>query len=153
MAGRNEVIFSIRAIDSTDQTNPFDLLRRHGIRTLVAIRSIPGSRGSPQYEQSTYEARSSRKGLLTSSPPPPVTTSGGALPGPLGGPQVAMDVNTLVGRPAPPFALSDSGGLGFPAAQVEGPGRCSSSIWASLETCACSSYVSCKVSRCAPTQG
>jgi hypothetical protein len=44
----------------------------------------------------------------------PVTTSGVTLPGPLGGPQVAMDVNTLVGRPAPAFTLSDSEGLSFP---------------------------------------
>jgi hypothetical protein len=43
-----------------------------------------------------------------------VTSSGLALPGPLGGPQVAMDVNTLVGRPAPSFTLSDSDGLSFP---------------------------------------
>ena len=43
-----------------------------------------------------------------------VTSSGVALPGPLGGPQVAMDVNTLVGRPAPSFTLSDSDGLSFP---------------------------------------
>ena len=52
------------------------------------------------------------------SPPPlastSVTTSGVALPGPLGGPQVATDVNTLVGRPAPPFTLSDSEGQSFP---------------------------------------
>ncbi len=43
-----------------------------------------------------------------------VTTSGVALPGPLGGPQVAMDVNTLVGRPAPPFTLLDSDERSFP---------------------------------------
>ena len=43
-----------------------------------------------------------------------VTSSGVALPGPLGGPQVAVDVNTLVGRPAPSFTLSDSDGLSFP---------------------------------------
>lgn len=33
-----------------------------------------------------------------------------ALPGPLGGPTVAQDVNTLVGRPGPAFALPDSDG-------------------------------------------
>ena len=43
-----------------------------------------------------------------------VTTSGVALPGPLGGPQVAVDVNTLVGRPAPPFRLLDSDEQSFP---------------------------------------
>ena len=41
----------------------------------------------------------------------PVNASVVTLPGPLGGPQVAMDVNTLVGRPAPAFTLSDSDGL------------------------------------------
>jgi len=33
-----------------------------------------------------------------------------ALPGPLGGPTVAQDVNTLIGRPGPAFALPDSDG-------------------------------------------
>lgn len=37
-----------------------------------------------------------------------------ALPGPLGGPGVSMDVNTLVGKPAAAFTLSDSDGLNFP---------------------------------------
>ena len=36
--------------------------------------------------------------------------SGTGLPGPIGGPSVAMDVNTLVGKPAPAFTLSDSDG-------------------------------------------
>jgi len=36
------------------------------------------------------------------------------LRGPLGGPGVSMDVNTLIGRPAPSFTLSDSDGLSFP---------------------------------------
>lgn len=34
----------------------------------------------------------------------------GGLPGPLGGPSVAQDVNTLVGTPAPAFTLSDADG-------------------------------------------
>lgn len=36
-----------------------------------------------------------------------------ALPGPLGGPTVSQDVNTLVGRPAAAFALSDSEGNSY----------------------------------------
>ena len=35
---------------------------------------------------------------------------GTGLPGPIGGPSVAMDINTLVGKPAPAFTLSDSDG-------------------------------------------
>jgi hypothetical protein len=35
------------------------------------------------------------------------------LPGPLGGPSVAEDVNTLIGKPAPPFTLSDSDGTSY----------------------------------------
>ncbi len=37
----------------------------------------------------------------------------GGLPGPRGGPEVAQDVNTLVGKPAPPFTLSDSEGKSY----------------------------------------
>lgn len=50
------------------------------------------------------------------SPPTSVslTTGGGTLPGPLDGSSVAMDVNTLVGNPAPAFTLSDSEGRSFP---------------------------------------
>ena len=44
----------------------------------------------------------------------PVSTSAVAIPGPLGGPQVAMDVNTLLGRPAPAFTLVDSEERSFP---------------------------------------
>jgi len=44
----------------------------------------------------------------------PVSTSAVAIPGPLGGPQVAMDVNTLLGRPAPAFTLLDSEERSFP---------------------------------------
>lgn len=42
------------------------------------------------------------KGTATSGP--------GGLPGPLGGPNVAQDVNSLVGKPAPAFTLADSEG-------------------------------------------
>ena len=42
------------------------------------------------------------------------STSAVALPGPIGGPAVSMDVNTLVGRPAPAFTLSDSEERSFP---------------------------------------
>ena len=38
------------------------------------------------------------------------SVSGTGLPGPIGGPSVAMDVNTLLGKPAPAFTLSDSDG-------------------------------------------
>ncbi len=44
----------------------------------------------------------------------PQTTGGASLPGPLGGSSVAMDVNTLVGKPAPAFTLSDSEERNFP---------------------------------------
>lgn len=43
----------------------------------------------------------------------------GALPGPIGGPDVAQDVNTLVGKPAPAFTLADSEGKAYAVA----PGR------------------------------
>ncbi len=33
-----------------------------------------------------------------------------SLPGPIGGPEAAQDVNTLVGKPAPAFTLPDSEG-------------------------------------------
>ncbi len=36
--------------------------------------------------------------------------SGTGLPGPAGGRQVAQDVNTLVGQPAPPFTLASAEG-------------------------------------------
>jgi hypothetical protein len=45
----------------------------------------------------------------------------GALPGPLGGPDVAQEVNTLVGKPAPAFTLADSEGK--PYAVTPGRGR------------------------------
>jgi hypothetical protein len=44
----------------------------------------------------------------------PVSTTAVTLPGPLGGSAVSMDVDTLVGRPAPAFTLSDSEGVSFP---------------------------------------
>jgi hypothetical protein len=44
----------------------------------------------------------------------PVTASSASLPGPLGGSSIAMDVNTLVGRPAPAFTLADSEDRSFP---------------------------------------
>jgi len=43
------------------------------------------------------------------------------LPGPIGGSSVAMDVNTLVGKPAPAFTLSDSDGTSY--AVTPGQGR------------------------------
>lgn len=43
------------------------------------------------------------------------------LPGPLGGPDVAQDVNTLVGKPAPAFTLADSEGKSY--AVTPGRGR------------------------------
>ncbi len=38
---------------------------------------------------------------------------GTGLPGPIGGSTVAVDVNTLVGKPAPAFTLSDSDGTSY----------------------------------------
>jgi cytochrome oxidase Cu insertion factor (SCO1/SenC/PrrC family) len=43
------------------------------------------------------------------------------LPGPLGGPDVAQDVNTRVGKPAPAFTLADSDGKRY--AVTPGRGR------------------------------
>jgi hypothetical protein len=43
------------------------------------------------------------------------------LPGPLGGPSVAVDVDSLVGTPAPAFTLSDSNGTSY--AITPGQGR------------------------------
>lgn len=40
----------------------------------------------------------------------PGVSGAGGLPGPLGGPDVAQDVNTLVGRPGRAFTLADSEG-------------------------------------------
>ncbi len=41
-------------------------------------------------------------------------TSVAKLPGPIGGPTVSMDVNTMIGKPAPRFTLSDSEGRTYP---------------------------------------
>ncbi len=40
-------------------------------------------------------------------------SSGTGLPGPIGGSSVAVDVNTLVGKPAPAFTLLDSDGTSY----------------------------------------
>ncbi len=42
------------------------------------------------------------------------------LPGPLGGPTVAQDVNTLVGKPAPAFTLSDAEGTSHAVSPGQG---------------------------------
>lgn len=44
----------------------------------------------------------------------------GELPGPLGGPSVAQDVGTLVGKPAPGFTLSDSDGKSYTVTPGQG---------------------------------
>lgn len=51
---------------------------------------------------------------------PQAAVSGGALPGPLGGSSVAQDVNTLVGKPAPPFTLAGSDGKGYTVTPGQG---------------------------------
>ena len=48
-------------------------------------------------------------------------SSGRGLPGPIGGSSVAVDVNTLVGKPAPAFTLLDSDGTSY--AITPGQGR------------------------------
>ena len=40
-------------------------------------------------------------------------TGPNGLPGPIGGTDVAQDVNTMVGKPAPAFALPDSEGRSY----------------------------------------
>jgi hypothetical protein len=42
------------------------------------------------------------------------------LPGPLGGSSVAVDVNTLVGKSAPAFTLSDSDGTSYAVTPGQG---------------------------------
>ena len=49
------------------------------------------------------------------------SVSGTGLPGPIGGSSVAVDVNTLVGKPAPAFTLLDSDGTSY--AITPGQGR------------------------------
>jgi uncharacterized protein (DUF488 family) len=46
-----------------------DLVRAHGVRTVVDIRSIPRSRHNPQYEQATLRARLAAAGLSYSHLP------------------------------------------------------------------------------------
>ncbi len=55
--------------------------------------------------------------LLDRSESPPRS---GGLPGPLGGPEIAQDVNSLVGRPAPAFTLSDSEGQSYAVTPGQG---------------------------------
>ncbi len=59
-------------------------------------------------------ARPSPKPTSTLVTTPISTSAAVGLPGPLGGPAVSMDVNTLVGRPAPAFTLLDSEERSFP---------------------------------------
>lgn len=47
-------------------------------------------------------------------------TGPGGLPGPLGGSSVAQDVNTLVGKPAPGFTLTDSEGQSYAVTPGQG---------------------------------
>ncbi|MFL5802842.1 MAG: hypothetical protein ACJ8CR_14005, partial [Roseiflexaceae bacterium] len=42
------------------------------------------------------------------------------IPGPLGGPESAQDVNTLVGKPAPAFTLPDSDGKRYTVTPGQG---------------------------------
>jgi len=49
----------------------------------------------------------------------PAPGSGG-LPGPIGGPAVAQDVNTLIGKPAPAFTLPDSEGKRYTVTPGQG---------------------------------
>lgn len=44
----------------------------------------------------------------------------GELPGPLGGVNISQDVNTLVGRPAPSFTLSDAEGTTYTVTPGQG---------------------------------
>lgn len=47
-------------------------------------------------------------------------TSFGGLPGPIGGPEIAQDVNTLIGKPAPAFTLPDSDGKRYTVTPGQG---------------------------------
>ena len=53
-------------------------------------------------------------------PRPETATSPGGLPGPLGGPEIAQDINTLVGKPAPAFSLPDSEGKRYTVTPGQG---------------------------------
>jgi hypothetical protein len=44
----------------------------------------------------------------------------GGLPGPIGGPELAQDVNTLIGKPAPTFTLPDSDGKRYTVTPGQG---------------------------------
>lgn len=44
----------------------------------------------------------------------------GGLPGPIGGPGIAQDINTLIGRPAPGFTLADSEGTRYTVTPGQG---------------------------------
>ena len=53
-------------------------------------------------------------------PRPETATSSGGLPGPIGGSEVAQDINTLVGKPAPAFSLPDSEGKRYTVTPGQG---------------------------------
>ena len=53
-------------------------------------------------------------------PRPETATSPGGLPGPLGGPEIAQDINTLVGKPAPSFTLPDPEGKRYTVTPGQG---------------------------------
>jgi len=53
-------------------------------------------------------------------PRPETGTGPGGLPGPLGGPEIAQDVNTLIGKPAPSFTLPDSEGKRYTVTPGQG---------------------------------
>jgi len=53
-------------------------------------------------------------------PRPEIATSSGGLPGPIGGPEVAQDINTLVGKLAPAFSLPDSEGKRYTVTPGQG---------------------------------
>ncbi len=50
----------------------------------------------------------------------PATSGPDGLPGPLGGPNVAQDVATMVGQPAPAFTLADSEGNSYTVTPGQG---------------------------------
>jgi hypothetical protein len=56
--------------------------------------------------------------LLRSRPETAARPNG--IPGPLGGPEIAQDVNTLVGKPAPAFTLPDSDGKRYTVTPGQG---------------------------------
>lgn len=47
--------------------------------------------------------------LLVTAAARPTATARGAvpIPGPIGGPEIAVDVNTMIGKQGPPFVLQD----------------------------------------------